>query len=188
MTDAQRRVIPGTVSKTINETLTTARKEAAEKLADELGPTIGLTSGGFKQSIALKRSTRRTLTGILSLMGRATPLYLYKARQTKRGVTAVAWGKRKLHEGVFIATAKRGKYKKTVYKRIGKDRGNVRVVKKGRYAGRRYRPQIRIKQLYGPNIGQVFHNPEVLAVIRRVALRRFPIVFKREMQFRLGKI
>lgn len=142
----------------------------------------GLSSSGFKQSIKIIKSRPNTLRAIVKAEGKAIPLIRFSARKTKRGVVASAYGRRKLYRGTFLA---KGKYGRGVFKRTGDQRGQVRQVKRGRYAGKRYKVGYPINELYGPGVAEVFEDPRIFQLMREVVRREFPRAFEREITFSL---
>lgn len=104
-------------------------------------------AAGFKVSAAkkgfwLSRATPRNLEADVIARGKAQPLMAFGARQTKKGVTAKAWGKRKSYAGSFIATMRSGH--KGVFTRKGKAR-------------------LPVKELWGPSVPGTFAQEAVYA-------------------------
>ena len=115
------------VSTAVNETGRQTLTMAARLVSKE----AGLKARTTKKQFALRKSRPSTLTATVVAHGSPIHLVEFGARQTKRGVSAKAWGKRKTYPGTFIATMASGK------------RGVF--VRKG--AGR-----LPIRPLYGPGV------------------------------------
>jgi hypothetical protein len=107
-----RRVLALGVNDTGRQTLGFAARKVAK--------AGGIKSGTARKQFWLQRATPATLEANVRASGRAIPLIEFQARQTARGVTANAWGSRKVYPGTFIATMKTGY--RGVFSRVGKDR------------------------------------------------------------------
>lgn len=174
ITGAQRKlfnmengVVRQAAARAINRTLSQVKTGAVRELKDEIGQTTGLTSTGIKKSIREFRATWRRLYGSLTPSGRALPLIGFGARQTKAGVTAKAWGKRKAYKGTFIAKMPSGH--KGVFKRTSKKRTPI-------------------KELYGPSLPKEFSEQKILGSMKRIARTVWPKQFERELKYRLSRL
>ena len=85
-----------------------------------LAPQVGLT-----QKVVVERGAMRlnkahggSLAVTVTSSGSHLPLRLFKARQTREGVTAAPWGKRRLFRGTFTVGSAGG----NVFRRLTKDR------------------------------------------------------------------
>ena len=91
----------------------------------------------------------------------------FGARQTKRGVSAKVWGKRKIYRGAFIGSG-RNSGKRLVFK---KRKGNPK----------------RIEALHGPSLPREFHRQDMEKIFKKKIKTRFPILFKRAVEFQMLK-
>ena len=91
----------------------------------------------------------------------------FGARQTKKGVSAKAWGKRKLYKHAFIGSG-RNSGKQLVF---GKTRGNPK----------------KLKALHGPSLPREFHRQDMESLFNKKIKTRFPILFKRALEFQMLK-
>ena len=91
----------------------------------------------------------------------------FGARQTKRGVSAKVWGKRKIYRGAFINS--------------GRNSGKQLVFKK-----RKDDPK-RIEALHGASLPGEFHRQDMESIFKKKIKTRFPILFKRAVEFQMLK-
>ena len=91
----------------------------------------------------------------------------FGARQTKRGVSANVWGKRKIYRGAFIGGG-RNSGKRLVFKKL-KDNPK------------------RIEALHGPSLPREFHRQDMESIFKKKIKTRFPLLFKRAVEFQMMK-
>ena len=91
----------------------------------------------------------------------------FGARQTKRGVSAKVCGKRKIFRGAFINS--------------GRNSGKQLVFKK-----RKDDPK-RIEALHGASLPREFHRQDMEKIFKKKIKTRFPILFKRAVEFQMLK-
>ena len=91
----------------------------------------------------------------------------FGARQTKRGVSAKVWGKRKIYRGAFIGGG-RNSGKRLVFKKL-KDNPK------------------RIEALHGASLPREFHRQDMESIFKKKIKTRFQILFKRALDFHLMK-
>ena len=90
----------------------------------------------------------------------------FGARQTKKGVSAKVWGKRRVYKHAFIGS--------------GKNSGKQLVFK-------RLKGSKRIKALHGASLPREFHRQDMESIFNKKIKTRFPILFKRALEFHLMK-
>ena len=95
----------------------------------------------------------------------------FGARQTKKGVSAKVWGKRRVYKGAFIGSG-RNSGKQLVFARTS---GATKSGKK------------RIKALHGASLPREFHRGDMEKIFNKKIKTRFPILFKRALEFHLMK-
>jgi hypothetical protein len=137
------RAMNTAVNDTGRQTLTFAARSVAKE--------AGLTAGATRRQFGLRRSTPATLTATVRATGFAIRLIEFKARQTRRGVTANAWGQRKLYPKSFIATMRSG------HRQV--------FVRKGR-------ARLPIKALWGPSVPGVMAQDAIHSAIESHAAER----------------
>lgn len=173
MTRLQRAAVQRAAPRALNDTAKQVRTNVVHDLKDEMGTATGLSISGFKKSIAHIRATRQKLVTILKASGRALPLVRFGARKTKKGVSAKAWGERKVYKGAFIAhmpsRTKARKGHKGVFVRKGGGR-------------------LPIKELWGPSIPKIFVEDKILRGMRTHAGKLWPKNFARQVRFYLSKV
>ena len=91
----------------------------------------------------------------------------FNAKQTKRGVSAKAWGNRKIYRGAFIGS--------------GRNSGKPLVFKKRKNAPKR------IEALHGASLPREFERQDMAKIFNKKIKTRFPILFKRALDFYLMK-
>ena len=91
----------------------------------------------------------------------------FGARQTKKGVSAKVWGKRKVYRGPCIGSGKNSG-KQLVF---GKTRGNPK----------------KLKALHGASLPREFVRGDMDKIFNKKTKTRFPILFKRAVDFHLMK-
>lgn len=123
----------------LNTTLRQGRTEAARKIARYTSIRVGLVKADLKPVFA--RAGDRKVKFWTS----SKPIGLYKmgkARQTRRGASARAWGKRRVYPSTFIARMPNGHM--GVFVREGRRR-------------------VPLHELYGPGVAQALSKEEVRA-------------------------
>jgi hypothetical protein len=146
----------------INKTVRDARTRISRRIAEGAGIQKKYTD----KAITQEKANRQTLSGAVVLSYKPIPIYAFKARQTRKGVTFRfgADGERKIFSHAFIATMASGH--KGVFER---QQGEKRAMYKGSYArgairnryGRVYRQQIH--EMTGPSAIAMFENSTQIA-------------------------
>ena len=91
----------------------------------------------------------------------------FGATQTKRGVSAKVWGKRKIYRGAFIGSG-RNSGKQLVFRQDKDD------------------PK-RAVALHGASLPREFHRQDMESIFKKKIKTRFPILFKRTVEFHMLK-
>jgi len=91
----------------------------------------------------------------------------FGARQTKKGVSAKVWGKRRVYKHAFIGS--------------GKNSGKQLVF------GKSKRKKNKLKALHGASLPREFHREDLAKIFNMKIKNRFPILFKRAVDFHLLK-
>lgn len=156
---ADVRQVPKALNSTINKTATTIRKEGVRQLAKE----TGIKQKDIRRDVVIRKSNFQTLSARIRATGSFTNLIRFGARQTKKGVSAAPWKKRRVFKGAFIANKGR-----TVFVRKGKSR-------------------LPIQPVFGPSLPREFLKKKIITLFNAVGLRRFRELFPKELKFRMGK-
>lgn len=168
-----------------------AAPRAANKLAEQ-AQTAGLREINRVYSIGPRVMERYVTTKLagngvfkatLTAIGRGFPVYVFKARQTKAGVTAQIKGRRVLFKHAFIAQM---------------PNGHVGVFARGGYGGKgsgfrgtgeaqgRFkfgRGRLPIQELYTLSPPDAFGNPDVVQAMQDRVQEQAPKVLSQEIRF-----
>lgn len=170
----EREVAPQATVRTLNRVAGSAKVASARHIA----PQMNSRQAAVKRRIETRKATHKTLWATLVARDRALQLIEFvigskKPTQEpggKRGVVrAKVYGKTRTLNQAFIAPRKRGSSKTTVYMR-----------KSGK--------RLPLKMLYGPGIMQLFKQRENDQVMQMKVLERFPIEFRRNLDFYINRI
>ena len=141
--------------------------EVVTQAKRELKDATGLKAGTVGKKIAKDKARRGDEEYTIRIKSRCLNLIEFGARQTKKGVSAKAWGKRKLYKHAFIGSG-RSSGKQLVF---GKTRGDPK----------------KLKALHGPSLPREFHREDMAKIFNKKIKTRFPILFKRALDFHLMK-
>ncbi|KPU83611.1 hypothetical protein JI58_08320 [Marinosulfonomonas sp. PRT-SC04] len=89
---------PKVINRALNRTGDMARTQVVRALAKQ----TGLPQKTIRKAVKVKRSSWKDLEYRLTSSGGEVSLKYFKARETRRGVTAFVRGERELYEGAFI--------------------------------------------------------------------------------------
>lgn len=143
----ERLVMPKALNRSMNRIGQSADTIIRRGVAKEAGITQkALKKRGYFSRI---KSNLRTLTFTIKVRWGAIPLKDFNPRQTKKGVTAKAWGKRKVYDGAFI------------------------VDKLGRHVFvRETKKRLPIKKLYGPIPARLAEQENIQGNVERMIAER----------------
>ena len=150
------KAVPTTLNRVASSTRTVAVRE--------INKITGLKGASIRERLAIQRATRALPEARIIAKKYAPNLINFQARQTKRGVSANAWRKRKVYTGAFIANQGR-----TVFTRVGAAR-------------------LPIKALKGPSVPRTFMQDAVDSAMRKTINERWPVEFERQVAFRIGRL
>ncbi len=145
LNDLQRQIIPAATARALDRTATNARTEAIKTIREE----TGLPTTLIRDRLQIRGATRDRLVATITALKAAPNLARFQARQTKQGVSANAWRKRRVYPKTFLGNAGR-----TVFKRIGKAR-------------------LPIAPVYGPSVPRTFLQKRAQQAIERAVESRF---------------
>ncbi len=137
--------------------------QAKRELKDATGLKVGVVAKG----LAKDKARRGDETYTIRIKSRYKNVIEFGARQTKKGVSAKVWGKRRVYKHAFIASGKNSG-KQLVF---GKTRGNPK----------------KLKALHGPSLPREFQRQDMESLFNKKIKTRFPILFKRAVEFHLMK-
>jgi hypothetical protein len=137
----------------LNRVAVTVRAEASRTVAKASGMKVG----EVKAKMPIAKADKASLTAVIFAKPWAPNLIRYAARETRAGVSAKAWGQRKIYKGAFI-----GNKGRTVFSRVGENR-------------------LPIKALFGPSVPKEFLRKANVDAMTKVVATRFPLEFARAM-------
>jgi hypothetical protein len=170
----ETKVAPQATVRTLNRVAESAKVASAKNIA----PQMNSRQAAVKRRIETRKATFKTLWATLVARDRALQLIEFvvgskKPTQQvggKRGlVRAKVYGKTRTLSKAFIAPRRRGSSKTTVYMR-----------KSGK--------RLPLKMLYGPGIMQLFRQRENDQVMQMKVLERFPVEFRRNLDFYISRL
>lgn len=157
------RHIPGLAEKaatrSLNTTVNKVIKYASQIVAEEMGATVS----GTRRAMFKIKAERHNLKASIIAKGKRLNLKRFQARRTKSGISAVAWGKRKVYKGSFI-----GNNGRTVFARKSGSR-------------------LPIKPLWGPSIKIEMMQAAVIKAMTLKAGELWTQNFNRDMRFYLSR-
>ena len=154
------------VQKALVTSLNKMGKEVMTQAKRELKDATGLKAGTVAKKMTKDKARRNDETYTIRIKSRYLNLIKFNARQTKKGVSAKAWGKRKNYRGAFIGR--------------GQNSGKELVFKK-------VRDSKRIKAVYGASLPREFVRQDMEKIFNKKIKTRFPILFKNAIEFQMLK-
>jgi len=149
-----REIIPAATARALDRTAQNARTVAIKTIREE----TGLPAKLIRDRLRIRGANRNRLEAIITALKAAPNLSNFQARQTKRGVSAKAWNKRKVYPRTFIANNGR-----TVFKRVGKAR-------------------LPIEPVYGPSVPRTFMQRRAQQAMEATIESRFRFNFDAAVQ------
>ena len=142
-------------------------KEVMTQAKRELKNATGLKAGVVGKKIKKDKARKGDETYSIHIKSRYLNVIEFGARQTKRSVSAKVWGKRKVYRGTFIGS--------------GRNSGKQLVFKKSK------RNPKRIEAVHGASLPREFERQDMAKLFNKKIKTRFPILFKRAVEFHLMK-
>ena len=155
------------VQKAMVTALNKVGAEVVTQAKRELKEATGLKAGVVGKKIKKDKARRGDETYSIFIKSRYLNVIEFGARQTKRGVSAKVWGKRKIYRGAFIGSG-RNSGKQLVFKKL-KDNPK------------------RIEALHGASLPREFNRQDMEKIFMKKIKTRFPILFKRAVEFHMLK-
>jgi hypothetical protein len=158
---------PTAIRRAVNRTGDRARTMVVRVLAKQ----VGTKQAAVKRVLVTKRATVNGSANYrLTARGAHISLKEFGARQTKRGVSAAPWGKRRVFPRTFVIASLGGH----VFTR----EGGKRVMVRGRYAGKLRQP---LHKLYGPSIPNEMVKAETAAAFQMLVRTQLPPEIARQI-------
>ena len=155
------------VQKAMVTALNKVGAEVVTQAKRELKDATGLKAGVVTKKIKKDKARRGDEEYSIFIKSRYLNVIEFGARQTKRGVSAKAWGKRKIYRGAFIGS--------------GRNSGKQLVF------GKSKRKKNKLKALHGASLPREFERQDMAKIFNKKIKTRFPILFKRALDFYLMK-
>jgi len=155
------------VQKTLVTSLNKVGAEVVTQAKKELAGATGLKQSVVNKKIKKQKAKKGEETYSIHIKSRYLNAIEFGARQTKKGVSAKIWGKRKIYRGAFIGS--------------GRNSGKQLVFKKSK------RNPKRIEALHGASLPREFERQDMAKIFNKKIKTRFPILFKRALDFHLMK-
>ena len=133
----------------------------------ELKDATGLKAGVVAKKIKKDKARRGDEEYSIFIKSRYLNVIEFGARQTKKGVSANVWGKRKIYRGAFIGG--------------GRNSGKRLVFKKSK------RKSKGIEAVHCASLPREFERQNMAKIFNKKINKRFPILFKRAVEFHLMK-
>ena len=152
------------IPKALVTALNKVGKEVVTQAKRELKEATGLKAGTVAKKITKDKARKGDETYSIHIKSRYLNVIEFGARQTKRGVSAKVWGKRKVYRGAFIGS--------------GRNSGKQLVFKKRKNAPKR------IEALHGASLPREFHRQDMESIFKKKIKDRFPILFKGRWNFK----
>ena len=141
-------------------------KEVVTQAKRELKEATGLKAGTVAKKITKDKARRGDEEYSIRIKSKYLNLIEFNARQTKRGVSAKAWGNRKIYPGAFIGSG-RNSGKQLVFKKV---RGSKQI-----------------RAVHGASLPREFVRQDMEKIFNKKIKTRFPILFKNAMEFQMMK-
>lgn len=158
LTRIQKREIPKAVTRALNRTLANVVSE----ITGEIAKRMATTKRAIKGALLIKKA--RFVRQIATVLVTHKPIGLieFKARQTRKGISASEWGKRRTYAHAFIA--------------------------KGKAMVRRTSERFPLKTMWGPSVVQVWERIDLGARLDVIVRTKFPQHFATDLKGRLAKL
>lgn len=192
--------VPAAAASALNRTASTARTVAVRTIRGQ----TAIKASEVRRYVLMRRAARTNLVATITAKAHAPNLIRYGAREVRGGVSANAWGKRRIYKDAFI-----GNKGRTVFGRVNPTppkSGPRRIGRHQRRAHFRTRngrsfpvvahpvgngPKAKrgpIKALFGPSIRREFVRDVCNTAMLKSIRERWPVEFARELSFRINKL
>ena len=158
-----QQYIPKALVTALNKVGAEVATQAKTELKNATGLKVGVVAKGLKKDKARRGDKKYTIR----IKSRYKNVIEFGARQTKKGVSAKVWGKRRVYKHAFIGS--------------GKNSGKQLVF------GKSKRNPKKLKALHGASLPREFHREDMAKIFNKKIKTRFPILFKRALDFHLMK-
>ena len=155
------------VQKAMVTALNKVGAEVVTQAKKELAGATGLKQNVVAKKIKKEKAKKGEETYSIHIKSRYLNAIEFGAKKTKKGVSANIWGKRKIYRGAFIGS--------------GRNSGKQLVFKKSK------RNPKRIEAVHGASLPREFERQGMAKIFNKKIKTRFPILFKRALEFQMLK-
>lgn len=182
LTALEHRVFPRAAARALNRTATTVRANSIRAIAKDMG----VKQRVVRDRTRIKRAHPNRLDQGAQVIfrGRRLNLIRFGARQTRRGVSATPWGKRRIFPQTFLVDLGTGLFV-GIRKRVGGGQRHERVedVQRTRRVGR-----TPIVGVVGPGVAETAAKPEHAAQRRKWVNELLGERMRRELAFYVARM
>ena len=154
------------VQKAMVTALNKVGAEVVTQAKKELAGATGLKQKVVNKKINKDQARKGDHTYSISIKSRYLNAIEFGAKQTKKGVSAKIWNNRKIYKGAFIGSG-RNSGKQLVFKKSKRKKG--------------------IEAVHGASLPREFERQNMAKIFNKKINKRFPILFKRAVEFHLLK-
>ena len=155
------------IQKALVTSLNKIGAEVVTQAKRELKDATGLKAGVVGKKIKKDKARKGDETYSIYIKSRYLNAIEFGARQTKKGVSAKIWNIRKNYKGAFIGS--------------GRNSGKQLVF------GKSKKKKNKLKALHGASLPREFHREDMAKIFNKKIKTRFPILFKRALEFHMMK-
>ena len=155
------------IQKALVTSLNKIGAEVVTQAKRELKDATGLKAGVVGKKIKKDKARKGDETYSIYIKSRYLNAIEFGARQTKKGVSAKIWNIRKNYKGAFIGS--------------GRNSGKQLVF------GKSKKKKNKLKALHGASLPREFHREDMAKIFNKKIKIRFPILFKRAVEFHMLK-
>jgi hypothetical protein len=148
------KVARRSLNKMAQRARTVARRHTARRM--------GVKQSAIKNAITVKRASAGGLTSAVKGSGKPLSLIHFGAKQTRRGVTARAYGERKLYPETFIQKSRGGGSQVFVRERSSR---------------------LPIRKLWGPGVPSTMAQEEIIEALEEKVRTDLPKIIEQEGRF-----
>lgn len=160
LSTAEREVFPTAHARALNRSIMMIRTRTVRAVARQMG----IKQKDVRDRVRITKASPAKQNATAEFRGAAFNIVRFKARQTKRGVSAAPWGQRRMYRGAFVATI-----------------NGVRVVMIRRRRGTRRAPRLPIRPVLGPGIAKTAAEEQVAAQREDVMRTVYPAELRRNL-------
>lgn len=164
----EREVFPKAATRAVNRTVTTVRSRTAKAVAKRMG----VRQKDVRRRMEIRKARRSaTPQARLTISGKALNLIAFKARQTKRGVSAAPWNRRRIFPMTFITEI-----------------NGVKLVMVRRKRGGKRVGRLPIRGVLGPGIAKTAASEDLAREREKVVAERFRVELEEGLKFYVQRL